>query len=178
MKIHVRALSCCFLVLALAVSGIGCGGEDTPVAPQNTDPTTRKVTVTVGSVVVIGSCEGSATNPGDFTYELEVSEPGKDKADWLRFSGSFSGLAGQTVDIPDVVFTMDREPKSGDWFELVFHVTEWDGANITDDRMNDSMGTGYHKWTGGDDWMNGAHVVMVSGSAECRVNMVYSVDVK
>lgn len=147
------------------------------MAPQNTGPRMDKVTVTVSSVLVIASCENASDNPGDFTFELYVMDPKKDKADWLHFTGSFSGLSAQTVDIPDIVFTMDREPTKGDAFSLDFHVTEWDGANITDDRMNDSQGTAYHPWTSGDDWNNGPHAQLVSGSSACRVSFVYSVEV-
>jgi hypothetical protein len=174
---HFRATTCTLFLLAIAASGIGCGSEDSPMAPQNTGPKMDKVKVTVSSVLVVASCENASDNPGDFTFELYVMDPKKDKAEWLHFTGSFSGLSAQTVDIPDIVFTMDREPKAGDAFTLDFHVTEWDGANIVDDRMNDSQGDANHAWTSGDDWNNGPHAQLVSGSSECRVSFVYSVEV-
>ncbi len=171
------ALTSIILTLALTVCGFGCGDDDDPVAPQGAASTTRTVTVTVSEVFVIASCEGASDNPGDFTFEIEIAEVGKERPDWQQFSGSFSGLASQTIDIPDIVYTMEREPEAGDWFQVIFHVTEWDGADVVDDRMNDSMGEGYHAWTSGGDWDNGPHVTLVSGDTQCRVNMIYSVEV-
>jgi hypothetical protein len=92
------------------------------------------------------------------------------------FSGSFSGLNGTPIDIPDIVFTMKREPKADDWFILEFHVSEWDGS-VEDSRMADSIGDATHAWTSGTDWSNGPSLVTVSGSDPCEVHFVYSVTV-
>lgn len=166
--------------LALVVAGTitGCGDESSPTAPAPPAKTTKTVTVRVSEVLVIASCENTSTNPGDFTYKLYISDPKVDDADEQLYTGSFSGRALEVDDIDDIVIEMERKPESGDWFELVFEVYEWDGNGLYDDRMAGSMGTGYHKWTGGSDWDNGAHNVTVSGSSECRVSFTYSVEVK
>jgi hypothetical protein len=101
-----------------------------------------------------------------------------DEADWKRFNGSFSGLAGKTADFDDIVFTMEREPKDKDYFSLEFHLYEWDAADKYDDRMADSIGYSDHFWQGGTDWKNGPETISVSGSSECHVQMVCSVDVE
>jgi hypothetical protein len=173
-----RLLPVAALAILLTAGLAGCGDEDSPAAPSAPAKTTKTVTVTVSEVLVIASCENSSTNPGDFTYELYISDPKVDDADEQLYTGSFSGRALETDDIDDIVIEMEREPESGDWFQLVFEVYEWDADGAYDDRMAGSMGTGHHKWNGGDDWDNGPHQVSVSGSSECRVSFVYSVDVK
>jgi hypothetical protein len=155
----------------------GCGDDDNPLAPELPQgPKTSEVTVTIGSVVVMAACEGSTSNPGEFTWELVVKEPGVHSTDRLRFAGTFGGVSGQTVDIPDVTFTMEREPKSGDYFTMEFHVTEWDGSAY-DSRMRDSIGDKSHRWKSDTGWGDGAHTVLVPGATECRVNFVYSIEV-
>jgi len=167
------------LAAVLTLTVAGCGDEDTPLAPPvDTGPTTHTVTVTVASAIVIASCENDPTNPGDFTFELVVRESGVDQADWKRFNGSFSGLAGQAADFDDIVFTMEREPKTNDFFMLEFHLYEWDTNGLYDDRMADSIGYSNHYWQGGRDWKNGPETISVSGSSECRVQMVCSVEVE
>lgn len=173
-----RPLLVAALAAMLALGLTGCGDEDSPAAPAPPAKTTKTVTVTVSEVLVIASCENTSTNPGDFTYELYIGDPKVDEADRQLYTGSFSGRALEIDDIDDIVIEMEREPESGDWFELVFEVYEWDANGLWDDRMAGSMGTGLHPWKGGSDWDNGAHNVTVSGSSECRVSFTYSVDVK
>lgn len=152
--------------LALALGGCG----DHPSAPR-----TRSVTVTVSSVLVVGDCESTGGNHGDFTYELVVVDPGVEPANQLRFSGSFPGVSGDPVDLPDIAFTMRREAKPGDAFTLLFRVTEWDAAMVADPRMNEVTGERVHAWTSGADWANGAHAMDVDGGPECGVRFSYSV---
>jgi len=173
-----RALPVAALALVLATALTGCGDEDSPVAPAPPAKTTKTVTVTISEVLVIASCENSSTNPGDFTYELIVRDSAVDEAEWKKYSGSFSGRAGETDNIDDIVIEMEREPKSRDAFILQFEVYEWDGGGLYDDRMRGSMGLGEHVWSGSSDWQPGAHTASVSGSSECRVSFVYNVDVK
>ena len=147
-----------------------------PAAPPA--KTTKTVTATISEVLVIASCENTTTNPGDFTYELVVRDSAVDEADWRVYTGSFSGRAGETDNIDDIVIEMEREPRSRDGFSLVFEVYEWDGGGRYDDRMRGSMGAGDHYWTDSSDWQNGAHNATVSGSSECRVSFIYSVEVR
>lgn len=153
---------------------VACSDDDDDPAAQG--PVTHNVTVTIGQIGVVADCEPASGNPGDFTYELIVIDSEQEEADYRTFTGSFSGTSGTPINIPDVVFTMAREPKSGDYFILEFHVTEWDG-NIPDSRMNDSIGDLTHAWTAGTDWNNGPHSVSVAGIDECEVNFIYSVTV-
>ena len=172
-----RALAAAALMVATVLTG--CGEEDSPVAPAPAPvKTTKTVTVTISEVLVIASCENSSTNPGDFTYELVVRDSAVDEADWKKYAGSFSGRAGETDNIDDIVIEMEREPESRDGFALVFEVYEWDSGGLYDDRMRGSMGVGNHQWTGSSDWQPGAHTASVSGSSECRVSFVYNVDVR
>ena len=152
---------------------VACSDDDDPAAQG---PVTHSVTVTITQIGIVADCEPAAANAGDFTYELIVIDSAQEPADYRTFTGSFSGTSGTPINIPDVIFTMAREPKTGDSFILEFHVTEWDGAT-PDARMNDSIGNETHAWTTGTDWNNGPHTVTVTGDPECEVHFIYSVTV-
>jgi hypothetical protein len=157
------------LVVGLGVLASSCG-RDGP-----TEPSTRAVTVTVNSVTVIGDCEGVGGNHGDFALRLVVIDPSADPQERVMFAGTFPGISGNRANLPDIAFTMQRAPRTGDAFTLQFHVTEWDGSNVADPRMNDEVAQAVHAWTGGADWANGPHVLVIDGGPGCGVGFRYSV---
>jgi hypothetical protein len=83
------------------------------------------------------------------------------------FSGTFSGLKGQTVDLPDIVIKMHRVPKKGDLFDIEFSMTELDNG-VPDARMNDARSIGQYAWptksTGADTYAQ-----EVTGNPACSV---------
>jgi hypothetical protein len=159
-----------FLMAATLVGGCG----DSTTAPQATaNANTVRVKVTVKSVYVIAECEGTTgTNPGDFTFELHCYTNDPDIPERV-FNGTFSGLKGQTVDIPDIVIQMDRVPKKGDWFDMEFRVTELDNG-VPDPRMNDSRSISQYAWPTGDT-LEEDYPQEVTGSSACSVQFTYGI---
>jgi hypothetical protein len=158
-----------FLFLSAALLG-GC--EDDPAAPQATAPPTVNVTVTVTAVEVIAECEGTTgTNPGDFVFELHFYTSDTSIATQV-FSGSFSGLNNETVNIPDIVVELNRAAPEDGRLYLEFRVTELDN-NVPDAGMNDARGIGEYGWPTGDT-VEDTYVTQVSGSSRCSVAFVYT----
>ena len=163
---HATAAVTLAVVLAFLV---GC--DDDTIAPPRVNKV--KVTVTVKEVYVIAECEGTTgTNPGDFTFELLFYTEDKTIA-VQQYTGTFSGLNGQTVNIPDIVVEMARVPKAGQWFYMEFGATEWDNG-VPDSGMNNSRGLGEYGWPA-DKTAEEIYVQTVSGSGRCSVMFVYTI---
>lgn len=164
------AVAAAILLAPLALLG-GC--EDDPAEPQVTPDPTVKVTITVKEVQVIAECEGTTgTNPGDFVFTLDFSTSDTHITP-QEYSGSFSGLTGQTLDITDIVIELNRVPPKNGFMYMEFSVTELDN-NVPDAGMNDSRGVGEYAWPAGD-LLEETFVTQVSGSSRCRVLFVYTI---
>jgi hypothetical protein len=155
-----------FLLACLLFAG-AC--EDDTTAPQAVEPTVN-VTLTVTEIQVIAECEGTTgTNPGDFVFEVHFYTSDADIAT-QQFSGSFTGLNGQTVDIPDIVFELNRLPPEDGQLYLEFRVTELDNG-VPDSGMNDARAILDFGWPTSDT-SEEFYAATVSGSSRCSVLFV------
>jgi len=161
------ALTAALLLPLLAILG-GCG--DDTAAPQTAADPTVDVTITVKEVDVIAECEGTTgTNPGDFTFNVLFYTSDQSIAT-QTYSGTFSGLTGQAVDIPDIVIKLNRRPPKDGRLYLEFQVTELDN-NVPDSGMNDARGILELVWPTGDAEED-TYPERVTGSARCSVLFV------
>jgi hypothetical protein len=157
------------LWLALPAFLGGCGDDDT-TAPQATPAPTIKVTITIKQVIVIAECEGTTgTNPGDFVFDVDFNTSDAN-IETQSSSGSFTGLTNQGVDIPDIVFELDRVPPEDGSLYLMFSVTELDNG-VPDAGMNDARALTEYGWPTGDVEEHFL-TVDVSGSTRCSVRFV------
>ncbi len=153
----------------LACLALVAACEDDTTAPPASEPTVN-VTITVREVDVIAECEGTTgTNPGDFIFEVHFYTSDTDIAT-RQFSGSFSGLSGQTVDIPDIVIELNRLPPKDGRLYLEFRVTELDNG-IPDSGMNDARAIAEFIWPTSDT-LEEFYSQAVAGSSRCAVLFV------
>lgn len=158
------------LLLMLTVLLGGC--DDDAAGPQATPDPTVKVTITVIEVDVVAECEGTTgTNPGDFIFELHFYTSDSSIAT-REFSGSFSGLNGQTVDIPDIVIELNRVPPEDGRLYMEFRVTELDNG-VPDSGMNDARSINEFIWPTGATAQE-YYPQLISGSSRCSVVFIYT----
>lgn len=158
------------LLLVLGAFLSGC--EDDVAAPTVAADPTVKVMITVTQVHVIAECEGTTgTNPGDFVFELAFYTSDSSIEETL-YSGSFSGLNGQDVDIADIEIELNRVPPDDGRLYMEFRVTELDNG-IPDSGMNDARSIGDYLWPTGDT-LEENFTQRVAGSTRCEVMFVYT----
>ncbi|WP_412061566.1 hypothetical protein [Rubrivirga sp. IMCC45206] len=179
------------LLLALAVSLAACdaaGPEDTPLPESPSGPTMANVSINLDQIRVLGDCENSPSNPGDFQFKISFVDEGNQRVGpELQFPngtyGDNSGqnhltlLTGRTHGVNQTA-TLQRPAQEGSAFGVVFAATEWDSATTRDSRMDDRTNTRLYAYREGRfQGITGSQSVSLNGGTDCSVRLEYTIAV-
>lgn len=180
----IPAMSRLALLLALLLPLAACdsaGPEDPP------GPADASIAIALGAVTANANCD-SSTNPGDFQFQLDVSDLGNNTIESITLPSTatygvwsaptlislFSGdqaSVGRTVSI--------QQPRTeGSGFAVSLSGMEWDSQTARDGNFDDRTSTRTHRFASGQFSNVVGTQRLTIGNSACNVTLDYVVTVQ